>query len=140
MARRAWLPHLAAIAGYLVVAWPSPGHWSNLSTHFTGDPGGDTGVYVWNQWVFQHEALAERRNPLTTEQILSTTGRPVDPTQHNYTLFANVTAWMTFVLARVSRRFVGPLQSRARRPGALARGLTRVGCAPRRWGGSPVPE
>lgn len=126
MPRRAWSPHLAAVLGYVSVAvafsWPLVPH---ISTHLTGDPGGDTGVYVWNQWVFQHEAWTARRNPLTTEMILSMTGRPVDLTQHNYTLFANLlalplvdllgtvptfnlvylatvvlTAWMTFVLAR----------------------------------------
>ncbi|MEZ5293389.1 MAG: glycosyltransferase 87 family protein [Vicinamibacterales bacterium] len=114
------------MAGYVVVAvafsWPLAPH---LATHLTGDPGGDTGVYVWNQWVFQNSAFTEHRNPLTTERIFSTTGRPVDLTQHNYTLFANllsvpigrwlppvptfnlvylatvvITAWMTFVLAR----------------------------------------
>ena len=126
MARPAWSSHLAAVLGYACVAvafsWPLLPH---LSTHLTGDPGGDTGVYVWNQWVFQHGALVEHRNPLTTEHIFSTTGRPVDLSQHNYTLFANllalplidrlgvvatfnlvylatvvITAWTTFVLAR----------------------------------------
>ena len=71
MARRAWLSHLAAVLGYVVVAvafsWPLL---PNIATHLTGDPGGDTGVYVWNQWVFQHGALVEHRNPLTTEQHL----------------------------------------------------------------------
>jgi len=126
MTRRAWPSHLAAVLGYVCVAvvfsWPLGPH---IASHLTGDPGGDTGVYVWNQWVFQHEAAIERRNPLTTEQIFSLTGRPVDLTQHNYTLFSNLlafplinlfgvvaafnlvylttvvlTAWMTFVLAR----------------------------------------
>lgn len=126
MSRRAWSAHLAAVLGYVCVAvlfsWPLLPH---ITTHLTGDPGGDTGVYVWNQWVFQHEARIEQRNPLTTEQIFSLTGRPVDLTQHNYTLFSNLlalpfvgalgtvatfnlvylatvvlTAWMTFVLAR----------------------------------------
>lgn len=126
MSRPAWFSHLAAVFGYVCVAvafsWPLALH---VSTHFTGDPGGDTGVYVWNQWVFQHEARVEHRNPLTTEQIFSMTGRPVDLTQHNYTLFANLlafplldtlgtvatfnlvylatvvlTAWTMFVLAR----------------------------------------
>lgn len=126
MSRPAWLPHLAAVLGYVVVAvvfsWPlAPA----LSSHFTGDPGGDTGVYVWNQWVFRHSAVVEGRNPLTTEQIFSLTGRTVDLTQHNYTVFADLlalpligrvgpvtafnlvylitvilTAWTTFVLAR----------------------------------------
>lgn len=126
MSRRAWRPHLAAVLGYVCVAvlfsWPLVPH---ITTHLTGDPGGDTGVYVWNQWVFQHEIRFERQNPLTTEQILSLSGRPVDLTQHNYTLFSNllalplaetfgtvatfnlvylatvvITAWVTFVLAR----------------------------------------
>jgi hypothetical protein len=126
MARRAWALHLAAVLGYVVVAvafsWPLL---PNAATHLTGDPGGDTGVYVWNQWVFQYGALVEHRNPLTTGHIFSLTPRPVDLSQHNYTLFLNVlamplmgwlgtvltfnvvyllsvvlTAWMTFVLAR----------------------------------------
>ena len=126
MSRPAWSSHLAAVVGYVCVAvafsWPLALH---LSTHFTGDPGGDTGVYVWNQWVFWHGAAVEHRNPLTTELIFSMTGRPVDLSQHNYTLFTNVlaapllpwlgvvttfnltllvarvlTAWCTFVLAR----------------------------------------
>jgi hypothetical protein len=126
MTRRAWVPHLAAVLGYAVVAvafsWPLL---PNAATHLTGDPGGDTGVYVWNQWVFQHGAVVEGRNPLTTQHIFSLTPRPVDLSQHNYTLFLNVlampligwlgpvltfnvvyllvvvlTAWMTFVAAR----------------------------------------
>ena len=48
--------HLYVLLGYAVVAivfsWPLP---LNLGTHLTGNPGGDTGVYVWNQWVFRHE-------------------------------------------------------------------------------------
>ena len=126
MARPAWVSHLAAVLGYVLVAvafsWPLL---PNVATHLTGDPGGDTGVYVWNQWVFQHGALVEGRNPLTTEHIFSLTTRPVDLSQHNYTLFLNLlamplmgwlgtvatfnvvyllavvlTAWMTFILAR----------------------------------------
>lgn len=126
MTRPSWLPHVVAVLGYVfaavVFSWPLA---ANLSTHFTGDPGGDTGVYVWNQWVFWHGAAVEHRNPLTTDLILSMTGRPVDLSQHNYTLFANLlaapllplfgivttfnltllalpvlTAWCTFVLAR----------------------------------------
>ncbi len=85
-------PWIAVVVGYALVAiaftWPLPLH---MGTAFTGDPGGDTGVYVWNQWVFQHEALVERHNPLTTEQILSLTRR-VDLSQHNYTAFLNLLA------------------------------------------------
>ncbi len=126
MKRRVWVSHLAAVLGYVCVAvafsWPLL---PNITTHLTGDPGGDTGVYVWNQWVFQHGAVAERRNPFSTEHIFSLTPRPVDLTQHNYTVFLNalalplmgalgpvatfnvvylmtvvLTAWATFTLAR----------------------------------------
>lgn len=81
----------AVVFGYVLAAaaftWPLPLH---LGTHFTGDPGGDTGVYVWNQWVFHQEVIAGH-NPLATERILSLTPR-VDLTQHNYTAFLNLLA------------------------------------------------
>jgi hypothetical protein len=84
-------PRLAVVIGYVLVAlafsWPLPLH---MATHFTGDPGGDTGVYVWNQWVF-HQELTTGHNPLATEKILSLTSR-VDLTQHNYTAFLNMLA------------------------------------------------
>ena len=92
MPRRSWSPRLGVVFGYLCAAivftWPLALH---MGSAFTGDPGGDTGVYVWNQWVFQHEALVKRHNPLTTEQILSLTQR-VDLSQHNYTAFLNLLA------------------------------------------------
>lgn len=82
---------LAVVLGYVLAAsaftWPLP---LFLGTHFTGDPGGDTGVYVWNQWVF-HQELTTGHNPLATEKILSLTSR-VDLTQHNYTAFLNLLA------------------------------------------------
>ena len=89
--RRAVAPPLAVVLGYVLAAlafsWPLPIH---LATHVTGDPGGDTGVYVWNQWVF-HEEVVTGHNPLATEKILALTSR-VDLTQHNYTAFLNVLA------------------------------------------------
>ncbi|MBY0495585.1 MAG: hypothetical protein K2Y23_15350 [Cyanobacteria bacterium] len=89
--RRAIAPRLAVVLGYVLVAiafaWPLPLH---LGTHLTGDPGGDTGVYVWNQWVF-HEELTTGNNPMATGKVLSLTSR-VDLTQHNYTPFLNVLA------------------------------------------------
>jgi hypothetical protein len=91
MIRRA-SPRIGVVFAYvlatLAFAWPLPLH---LGTAFTGDPGGDTGVYVWNQWVFQHEAVVERHSPLSTELILSLTDR-VDLSQHNYTAFLNLMA------------------------------------------------
>ena len=47
-------------------------------------------MYVWNQWVFQHET-ATGSNPLSTQQILSLSQR-VDLSQHNYTAFLNLLA------------------------------------------------
>lgn len=89
--RRARASQLAVVLGYVLAAsafaWPLP---LSLGTHFTGDPGGDTGVYVWNQWVF-HQELTTGHNPLATEKILSLTTR-VDLTQHNYTAFLNLLA------------------------------------------------
>lgn len=84
-------PQLAVLLGYVAAAsaftWPLP---IRLGTHLTGDPGGDTGVYVWNQWVFRHEAVLGN-NPMTTDQILSLTQR-ADLSQHNYTAFHDLLA------------------------------------------------
>jgi hypothetical protein len=77
--------YLLATVGFL---WPLPLH---LGSALTGDPGGDTGVYVWNQWVFFHETVAGGHYPLRTSQILSLTD-PVDLTLHNYTGFLNLLA------------------------------------------------
>src|SRR5678815_601646 len=89
--RRA-VPRLAVLLAYVFAAaaftWPLPLH---LSTHLTGDPGGDTGVYVWNQWVFRHEAVLGN-NPMSTGQILSLTQR-ADLSQHNYTAFQDLVAF-----------------------------------------------
>src|SRR5215510_4001225 len=86
--RRA-VPRLAVLLGYVIAAsaftWPLLLH---LATHLTGDPGGDTGVYVWNQWVFRHEAVLGN-NPLTTDQILSLSQR-ADLSHHTYTAFQDV--------------------------------------------------
>jgi hypothetical protein len=87
-----WRPHAFALAGYILVAlafvWPLPLH---LDTLLTGPPGGDTGVYVWNQWVFQHEILEHRHLPYFTERIFSLNGR-ANLSLHNYTTFQNLIA------------------------------------------------
>ena len=81
----------AAVAGYVLLAlaftWPLLLH---LSTHLTGPIGGDTGVYVWNQWVFRHELLNEHL-PLFTREIFSLT-RPANLSLHNYTIFQDLVA------------------------------------------------
>ena len=81
-----------ALAGYVACAvlftWPLALH---LGTHLTGSPAGDTGVYVWNQWVFQHEVLAEGHFPYFTDKIFSLTGR-ANLSLHNYTAFQDLIA------------------------------------------------
>jgi uncharacterized membrane protein (DUF485 family) len=90
--RRPWRQHLLVIAGYLLVSlvftWPLP---RLLQTHLPGSPDGDTGLYVWNLWVFQHELLDQRTLPYFTERIFAATGR-ANLSLHNYTAFANILA------------------------------------------------
>jgi hypothetical protein len=102
--QRDFASRVAVVVGYvccaLAFAWPLPLH---LGTTLTGDPGGDTGVYVWNQWVFQH-AVGRQTNPFTTTQILSLTDR-VDLSQHNYTVFLDLLALPLIPLLGVVRTF-----------------------------------
>lgn len=92
MSCRRWLPHARAILLYAVVAlafaWPLPVH---LSTHLTGPIDSDTAVYVWNQWVFQHELVENRSLPYFTGKIFSLTPK-ANLSLHNYTTFANLLA------------------------------------------------
>ena len=81
-----WLGLFAALA--VGFSWPLPRH---LTTHLTGAPSGDTGVYVWNLWVFRHEVLRQHL-PFQTDAILSLTDG-VDLTLHNYTLFIDALAF-----------------------------------------------
>jgi hypothetical protein len=87
--------HVAAVLAYVALAvfvtWPLPLH---LTTSLTGAPTGDTGVYVWNLWVFGHE-ISQGRLPFYTSTILTAstpTIGPVNLSLHNYTTFANVLA------------------------------------------------
>jgi hypothetical protein len=93
MAVRGWRTHACALLAYAVVAvvfsWPLSRH---LATHLTGPIDGDTGVYVWNQWVFQHELLDERTLPYFTGKIFSLSSRRANLSLHNYTTFANLLA------------------------------------------------
>lgn len=95
---------LAVVLGFVLAAsaftWPLP---IQLGTHLTGDPGGDTSVYVWNQWVF-HQELLRGNNPFRTEQILSLTDR-IDLSQHNYTVFLNLLALPLISLVGVVASF-----------------------------------
>ncbi len=80
------------VAAYAAVAvaysWPLPLH---FSTHLTGATTGDTGVYIWNQWVFQRELL-ENRSPYFTDAIFSTSGNDANLALHNYSIFQNLLA------------------------------------------------
>ncbi len=85
-APRRWSILLAFGAYALLVcaaAWPLSIH---LQSVLPGDPSGDTGVYVWNFWVFRYELLVEHANPLWTSRILYP-GAPIDLALHNYTIF-----------------------------------------------------
>jgi hypothetical protein len=93
------------VLGYVVVAvifaWPLPLH---LSSHLTGAPDGDTGVYVWNQWVFHRQLLTHHTNPYFTDRIFSMTGR-ADLTLHNYTALADLLALPLLASAGVVATF-----------------------------------
>ncbi|MBI3048036.1 MAG: hypothetical protein HYY76_06960 [Acidobacteria bacterium] len=84
--------HVYALAGYaaaaVVFSWPLAAH---IGTHFTGSPAGDTGVYVWNQWVFQRELVDRGRLPFFTDAIFSLTER-ANLSLHNYTVFQDLLA------------------------------------------------
>jgi hypothetical protein len=86
---RARLGVLAAYVGVSVIfTWPLVTH---LGTHFTGPVTGDTAVYVWNQWVFQHEVLDHRSLPYFTDTIFGSQ-RIANLSLHNYTTFQNLLA------------------------------------------------
>jgi hypothetical protein len=80
------------LLSFLVVAalqaWPLPLH---IGTRLTGQPGGDTGIYVWNLWVFRHELVEHGTSPFLTSTILPLNG-PVDLSLHNYTVFSDLLA------------------------------------------------
>ena len=72
--------------GAVMLTWPLAGH---LTTALLGDPTGDTGVYVWNIWIFRHEFLRHGHLPFSTDHLFAYTG-PADFGLHNYTPIAGV--------------------------------------------------
>ena len=84
--------NLVAVGGYALLAlgvtWPLA--W-RLTTTLPGSPSGDTGVYVWNLWVFRHELIRHGHFPLWTDHIFSMTNG-TDLTVHNYTVLADILA------------------------------------------------
>lgn len=101
--------HLAALLGYLAIgvvfSWPLP---LVMDTALPGEPSGDTGVYVWNLWVFRHELVEHHRFPFFTFEILSVAS-PTPMTLHNYTTFANLLAFFVLPLAGIVRTYNGLL-------------------------------
>ncbi len=95
----------AALLGYALAAvvflWPLP---HDITGSFTGSVSGDTGVYVWNNWVFRHEIVAHGHLPLFTSKILALTP-PIDLSLHNYTIFQDVLAFPLIPLVGVVAAF-----------------------------------
>jgi hypothetical protein len=89
---RPWHTHAAALLAYAAVAivfsWPLPLH---LQSALTGGTGGDTGVYVWNQWVFSHELIQNGRFPYFTTALFGP-NEVTNLSLQNYTTFANLIA------------------------------------------------
>jgi hypothetical protein len=81
---------VAAGVGYAILAavltWPLPLY---LRTHLLGSPGGDTGVYVWNLWIFRHELLRHAHMPFSTGHVFAFSGG-ADFSLHNYTPVAGL--------------------------------------------------
>jgi hypothetical protein len=89
---RSWRLHVGVLIAYATVAiafsWPLALH---LGTRVTGGTGGDTGVYVWNQWVFRHELVENRSFPYFTNVLFGPDHR-TDLSLHNYTTFQDLVA------------------------------------------------
>ncbi len=94
-----------ALLGYALAAvvflWPLP---RDITGSLTGSVSGDTGVYVWNNWVFRHEIVVHGHLPLFTSKILALTP-PIDLSLHNYTIFQDVLAFPLIPLVGVVAAF-----------------------------------
>jgi hypothetical protein len=69
-----------------VLTWPLPVY---LRSHLLGGTGGDTGIYIWNLWIFRHELLRHARLPFSTDHVFAYTGG-ADFSLHNYTPIAGL--------------------------------------------------
>src|SRR5215212_4059225 len=87
-----WRLHACVVLAYAAVAvaftWPLALH---LGTALTGGTGGDTGVYVWNQWVFRHELVDNGNFPYFTDTLFGPNNQ-ANLSLHNYTRFQNLLA------------------------------------------------
>lgn len=97
--------HAAVLLGYVCVSvlfyWPLPAH---LDDAFLGSISGDTGVYVWNLWVFRHEIVAHGNYPFLTMEVLPLTP-PIPLTLHNYTTASNLVGFFLLPMWGVVRTF-----------------------------------
>jgi hypothetical protein len=85
----------------IVQTWPLALH---FSTSVTGNPGGDTGAYLWNIWHFRHRVLELGQSPFLTSSILAA-GGPANLALHNYTVFADLLALPLQSIASVVTSF-----------------------------------
>ena len=103
--RGRWTASVLALVSYVGAAlafnWPLPAH---LASAFTGPVTGDTGIYIWNLWVFRHEIVEHGRFPLFTSEIMALAPR-VDLSLHNYTIFSNILAFPLIPILGVPATF-----------------------------------
>lgn len=96
---------LIVLASYVCIAiafaWPLPLH---LNTALPGPISEDTGVYVWNLWVFRHQIVAHHQLPFSTLEIMSL-APPVPLALHNYTAAADLVAFPLLPLLGTVRTF-----------------------------------
>ena len=82
MPRASYWLHAGALLSYAAVAlffnWPLP---LDLGGSLTGPVGGDTGVYVWNTWLFRHEVLAHGVSTVYTGNSLAHPARRSESSQ-----------------------------------------------------------
>lgn len=87
-----WRLHAGVLLAYAAIAvvftWPLA---AQIGTRLTGGTGGDTGVYVWNQWVFRHELGTNGSSPYFTDTLFGAE-RAANLSLHNYTRFQNLIA------------------------------------------------
>lgn len=94
-----WLVAVSYAALAVAFAWPLG---RDLAGQLPGLPNGDTGVYVWNLWVFR-DALSRGEWPFATSSILALVPR-VNLSLENYTVFQDLLAapLLSFVSATVA--------------------------------------